>query len=129
MKGPPQKRRIMQVPKIKNKVMTTVTLEMSIPHFIPVGMFIAFKGGGRSSESAGVVLAFWPNPPIPESMNLVLRALYGVNWQRAVLSDSGEVIVFQLSSANSGYSITSPRERREVLRPLASGPTPSCGLA
>ena len=30
-----------------------------------------------------------PEPPIPERINLVLRAISGVNWQRAVLSGSG----------------------------------------
>ena len=57
-----------------------------------------------------------PEPPIPERLNLVLRAISGINWQRAVLSGSGEVIIEQLSAAITGFSLTSPRERREVLR-------------
>ena len=57
-----------------------------------------------------------PDPPISKRLNLILRALYGENWQRAVLSGSGEVTVFQLPSAITGYSNTSPRERRKFLR-------------
>ena len=57
-----------------------------------------------------------PEPPIPERLNLVLRAISGINWQRAVLSGSGEVIIEQLSAAITGFSLTSPRERREFLR-------------
>ena len=37
-----------------------------------------------------------PDPPILERLILVPRASYGVNWQQAVLSASGDVIVFQL---------------------------------
>ena len=37
-----------------------------------------------------------PEPPIPERLNLVLRAMSGVNWQPAVFSGSGEVIIEQL---------------------------------
>ena len=50
-----------------------------------------------------------PEPPIPERLNLVLRAISGINWQRAVLSGSGEVIIEQLSAAITGFSLTSPR--------------------
>ena len=57
-----------------------------------------------------------PEPPIPERLNLVLRAISGINWQRAVLSGSGEVIIEQLSAAITGFSLNSPRERREFLR-------------
>ena len=40
----------------------------------------------------------------------------GVNWQRSVLSGSGECIVEMLLAAITGYSITTARERREFLR-------------
>ena len=56
-----------------------------------------------------------PDPPIPEKLNLVLKALCGVNWQQAVLSASGEVIVFQLLSAIPGFCLLLPRERLEFL--------------
>ena len=68
----------------------------------------------RERRSCGGFLA--SDPRIPDRLNLVLRALYGVNWQRAVLSGSSEIIVIQLSSAITGFSITSPRERRKFLR-------------
>ena len=58
----------------------------------------------------------FPEPPVPETLNLVLRAMNGVNWQRSVLSGSGECIVEMLSAAITGYSITTVRERREFLR-------------
>ena len=59
-----------------------------------------------------------PEPLIPERLNLVLRAISGVNWQKAVLSSSGECIIEQLSAAITGFSITTARERREFLRLL-----------
>ena len=63
---------------------------------------------------------FWsdgvPEPPIPERLVLVLRAMSGSNWQKAVLSGSGECIIEIISAATTGYSITTPRERREFLR-------------
>ena len=46
----------------------------------------------------------------------MLRAISGVNWQEAVLSDSGVCIIEQLSAAITGFSITTARERREFLR-------------
>ena len=57
-----------------------------------------------------------PEPPIPERLVLVLRAMSGANWQKAVLSGSGECIIEMLSAAITGYSITTARERREFLR-------------
>ena len=51
-----------------------------------------------------------PEPPIPERLNLLLRAITGINRQQAVLSASGEVIIEQLSAAITGFSITSPRK-------------------
>ena len=51
-----------------------------------------------------------PEPHIPERSKLVLPAISGVNWQRAVLSGSGEVIMEQLSSAITGFCRTSPCE-------------------
>ena len=57
-----------------------------------------------------------PEPPIPEPLVLVLRVMSGSNWQKAVLSGSGECIIEMLSAAISGYSITTARERREFLR-------------
>ena len=57
-----------------------------------------------------------PDPPIPVRLNLVLRALCGVNWQQVVLSPSGEVINFESSAAITGFSLTTPRERSEFLR-------------
>ena len=57
-----------------------------------------------------------PAPPIPERLNLVLREVNGVNWQRSVLSGSGECIIEMLSAAITGFSLTVPRERREFLR-------------
>ena len=57
-----------------------------------------------------------PKPPIPERLNVVLRAISGINWQRAVLIGSGEGIMEQMSAAITGFSTTSPRERREFLR-------------
>ena len=57
-----------------------------------------------------------PSPPIPERLNLVLRAINGANWQRSVLSGSGECIIEMLSAAITGFSLTVPRERREFLR-------------
>ena len=56
-----------------------------------------------------------PEPPIPERLNLVLRPISGLNWQKAVLSGSGECIIEQLSAAVTGFSLTVPRERREFL--------------
>ena len=57
-----------------------------------------------------------PSPPIPERLNLVLRAMNGVNWQKSILSGSGEVIIEMLNAAITGFSLTVPRERREFLR-------------
>ena len=57
-----------------------------------------------------------PEPPIPERLILVLRAISGLNRQKAVLSGSGECIIQQLSAAVTGFSLTVPRERREYLR-------------
>ena len=57
-----------------------------------------------------------PEPPIPGRLVLVLRAMSGSNWQKAVLSGSGECIIEMLSAAITGYSITTARERREFLR-------------
>ena len=57
-----------------------------------------------------------PDPPIPERLVLVLRAMSGTNWQKAVLSGSGECIIELLSAAITGYSITTAGERREFLR-------------
>ena len=57
-----------------------------------------------------------PEPPIPERLVLVLRAMSGSNWQKAVLSGSGECIIEIISAATTGYSITTPRERREFPR-------------
>ena len=57
-----------------------------------------------------------PEPHIPVRLNLVLRAISGVNLHRAILSGSEEVIIEQLSAAITGFCITSPRERRELLR-------------
>ena len=59
-----------------------------------------------------------PEPPIPERLNLFLRAIKGANWQWSVLSGSGECIIEMLSAAVTGFSITVPRERREFLRLL-----------
>ena len=57
-----------------------------------------------------------PEPPIPERLILVLRAISGLNWPKAVLSGSGECIIEQLSAAVTGFSLTVPRERREFFR-------------
>ena len=57
-----------------------------------------------------------PEPPNPERLILVLRAKSGSNWQKAVLSGSGECIIEMLSEAITGYSITTARKRREFLR-------------
>ena len=57
-----------------------------------------------------------PEPPIPERLALVLRAMSGSNWQKTVLGGSGECIIEMLSAAITGYSITTARERREFLR-------------
>ena len=57
-----------------------------------------------------------PEPPIPERPNLVPRANNGVNWQRSVISCSGECKNEMFSAAITGYSITTPRERREFLQ-------------
>ena len=57
-----------------------------------------------------------PSPPIPERLNLVLRAVNGVNWQKSVLSGSGEAIIEMLNAAITGFALTVPRERREFLR-------------
>ena len=57
-----------------------------------------------------------PEPPIPERLVMVLRAISGLNWQKAVLSGSGECIIEQLSAAVTGFSLAVPRERREFLR-------------
>ena len=46
----------------------------------------------------------------------MLLAINGVNWQRSVLSGSGEAIIEMLSAAVTGFSITTPRERREFFR-------------
>ena len=57
-----------------------------------------------------------PEPPIPARLNLVLRALNGVNWHRAILSGSGEAIVEMLTAAITGLSRAVPRERWEFHR-------------
>ena len=57
-----------------------------------------------------------PAPPILERLNLVLRAVNGVNWQRSILSGSGDAINEMLSAAITGFSLTVPREKREFLR-------------
>ena len=57
-----------------------------------------------------------PTPPIPERLNLLLRAVNGVNWQKSILSGSGEAIIEMLNAAITGFSLTVPRERREFLR-------------
>ena len=57
-----------------------------------------------------------PSPPIPERLNLVLRAVNGVNWQKSILSGSGEAIIEMLNAAITGFALTVPRERREFLR-------------
>ena len=57
-----------------------------------------------------------PTPPIPERLNLLLRAVNGVNWQKSILSGSGEAIIETLNAAITGFSLTVPRERREFLR-------------
>ena len=57
-----------------------------------------------------------PSPPIPERLNLVLRAVNGVNWQKYILSGSGEAIIEMLNAAITGFALTVPRERREFLR-------------
>ena len=57
-----------------------------------------------------------PSPLIPERLNLVLRAVNGVNWQKSILSGSGEAIIEMLNAAITGFSLTVPRERREFLR-------------
>ena len=59
-----------------------------------------------------------PSPPIPERLNLVLRAVNGVNWQKSILSGSGETIIEMLNAAITGFALTVPRERREFLRLL-----------
>ena len=56
-----------------------------------------------------------PEPPTPERLSLFLRAINDANWQRSVLSGSGECIIEMLSAAVTGFSITVPRERREFL--------------
>ena len=62
---------------------------------------------------AGFLVA---EPSIPERLNLVLRALSRVIWQRALLSGSREVIIEQMSAAITGFSITTSRQRRVFLR-------------
>ena len=57
-----------------------------------------------------------PEPPIPKRLKLVLLAVSGVNWQRAITSGSGEAITENLSAAITGFSIAAPRERREFLQ-------------
>ena len=57
-----------------------------------------------------------PEPPILERLILVLRVISGVNWQRSVLSGSGELKIEQLSAAITGFSITTHRERRDFVR-------------
>ena len=57
-----------------------------------------------------------PSPPIPERLNLVLRAVNGVNWQKYILSGSGEAVIEMLNAAITGFALTVPRERREFLR-------------
>ena len=57
-----------------------------------------------------------PSPPIPERLNLVLRAVNGVNWQKSILSGSGEAIIEMFNAAITGFALTVPRERREFLR-------------
>ena len=57
-----------------------------------------------------------PSPPIPERLNLVLRAVNGVNWQKSILSGSGEAIIEMLNAAITGFALTVPRERRKFPR-------------
>ena len=59
-----------------------------------------------------------PSPPIPERLNLVLRAVNGVNWQKSILCGSGEAIIEMPNAAITGFALTVPRERREFLRLL-----------
>ena len=56
-----------------------------------------------------------PDLPIPKRLSLVLRALYGQNWQKVVLSAS-EKLIEQSGAALTGYNITTPPHRREFLR-------------
>ena len=46
----------------------------------------------------------------------MLRAVNGVNWQKSILSGSGEAINEMLNAAITGFSQTVPSERREFLR-------------
>ena len=57
-----------------------------------------------------------PSPPILERLNPVLRAVNGVNWQKSILSGSGETIIEMLNAAITGFAPTVLRERREFLR-------------
>ena len=63
-----------------------------------------------------------PEPPIPERLKLVLRAINGLNWQQSILSGSGEAIIEMLSAAITGFSVTTPRERRQFLRLIGVWP-------
>ena len=48
---------------------------------------------------------FVPDPPNAKKLNLLLRAISGAIWQRAVLSGSGEVIIEQLTATITGFSL------------------------
>ena len=69
--------------------------------------------GWERRSCAGFLVS---EPPIPERLILVLLAISGLNWQKAVLSGPGECIIEQLSAAVTGFSLIVPRERREFLR-------------
>ena len=59
-----------------------------------------------------------PELPIPEKLILYLGAVNGVKWQRSVSCGSGEVIIEMLSAATTGFSVTTPRQKRGVLAAL-----------
>ena len=63
-------------------------------------------------ECAGFLVS---EPPIAERLNLMLRAMNRVNWQRAISKGSGEAIIESLPAAITGFSMAAPQERWEFL--------------
>ena len=117
MKSPRRKKRIMRVPK--NPDYGHDDDYIGDDHFTQytrrdVYSLQRWRAFFRERRSCAGFLV--PDRPIPEKLNLVLRGFCGVNWQRAVLSASVEVIVVKLSAGITGFSLTAPRERREFLR-------------
>ena len=118
MRSTPLRTKIFRVQRIRTTGMMMITLGTIFLPYILAGIYIFFLQGwrefvGERRSCAGFLVT---DPPIPENINLVLRTLYGVNWQRAVFCAPVDVILFKVSSALTGFSLAVLLERREFLR-------------